>query len=195
MNLREHDASDGMKAWLSEDDTAALLDAAKNTEQEIAFALAVRCGLRSHEILDVAPTDVVESDAGTILVVPAGKGDKYREIPIPAALAKQISTVDDMRDAASDEPVISVTTTQSLRNWIQATRERLADEHDDDRWREVSFHDLRRTWATALSSRDVDPLIVCDWGGWSDLETFLDHYRGTHSPEAHQREREKVDWL
>jgi hypothetical protein len=38
-------------------------------------------------------------------------------------------------------------------------------------------------------------MVVCDWGGWNDLDTFLDHYRGTNSPEAQRREREKVDWL
>lgn len=195
MNLREHDDSDGMKVWLSEDDTTALLDAAKNTEREIAFALAARCGLRSHEILDVTPSHVVKSDAGTMLTVPSGKGDKYRETPIPTALAKQTQTVDEMRDADSGDPIISVTTTQSLRNWIQTAREQLADDLDDDRWRQVSFHDLRRTWATSLAEQDVDPLIVCDWGGWSDLDTFLDHYRGVYSPEAQRRERGKVDWL
>ena len=195
MNLREHETSDGMKAWLSDDDVAALLDVARDTEQEVAFSLAARCGLRSHEVLDVAPSHVVETDAGTMLTVPSGKGDKYRETPIPRALAKQVRTIDDMRDAGSDEPIISVTTTQSLRNWIQNARETLAEQGGDERWLHVSFHDLRRTWATSLASRDVDPLIVCDWGGWSDLDTFLEHYRGVYSPEAQQRERAKVDWL
>jgi len=195
MNLREHDTSDGMKVWLSDDDVDALIDAASDTEQEIAFSLAARCGLRSHEVLDVAPSHVVDTDAGTMLTVPSGKGDKYRETPIPDGLAKQLRTVDDMRDAGSDDPIISVTTTQSLRNWMSNTRQQLADDTDDDRWLHVSFHDLRRTWATSLASRDVDALIVCDWGGWSDLDTFLEHYRGVYSPEAQARERAKVDWL
>jgi integrase len=195
MNLREHDTSDGMKVWLSDDDVDALIDAASDTEQEIAFSLAARCGLRSHEVLDVTPSHVVDTDAGTMLTVPSGKGDKYRETPIPDGLAKQLRTVDDMRDADSDDPIISVTTTQSLRNWISNTRQQLADDTDDDRWLHVSFHDLRRTWATSLASRDVDALIVCDWGGWSDLDTFLEHYRGVYSPEAQARERAKVDWL
>ena len=195
MNLREHDTSDGMKVWLSDDDVDALIDAASDTEQEIAFSLAARCGLRSHEVLDVAPSHVVDTDAGTMLTVPSGKGDKYRETPIPDGLAKQLRTVDDMRDADSDDPIISVTTTQSLRNWMSNTRQQLADDTDDDRWLHVSFHDLRRTWATSLASRDVDALIVCDWGGWSDLDTFLEHYRGVYSPEAQARERAKVDWL
>jgi integrase len=195
MNLREHESSDGMKVWLSESDTETLLDAAGNTEQRIAFALGARCGLRSHEILEVSPNDIVSSDAGRMLKVEHGKGDKYRETPIPAELVRQIETVDDMRDKSSDTPVISVTTTQSLRNWIQSTREDLAEQTDDDRWNRLSLHDLRRTWATALASKDVDPLIVCDWGGWNDLETFLEHYKGVYSPEAQRRERDKVSWL
>jgi len=35
-------------------------------------------------------------------------------------------------------------------------------------------------------------MVVCDWGGWNDLDTFLDHYRGTHTSEAQRRERQKV---
>ena len=27
-------------------------------------------------------------------------------------------------------------------------------------------------------------MVVCGWGDWNDLDTFLDHYRGTHTPEA-----------
>ena len=184
-----------MKVWLSESDTEALLDAAGNTEQRIAFALGVRCGLRSHEILEVTPDDVVQTDAGRMLIVEHGKGDKYRETPIPSDLVRQIEAVDDMRDESSDTPVISVTTTQSLRNWIQSTRERLAEQTDDDRWNHLSLHDLRRTWATALGSKEVDPLIICQWGGWNDLETFLEHYKGAYSPEAQRRGRNKVGWL
>jgi hypothetical protein len=29
-----------------------------------------------------------------------------------------------------------------------------------------------------IASDDIDPLLVCNWGGWNDLEAFLDHYRG-----------------
>lgn len=45
-------------------------------------------------------------------------------------------------------------------------------------WAHLSMHDLRRTWATSLKGEDVDAMIGCDWGGWSDLERFLEHYRG-----------------
>jgi integrase len=86
-----------------------------------------------------------------------------------------------------------VESTRTLRRWAEYAVAEVDD--DDPGWQHLSPHDLRRTWATALASADVDPSLVCDWGGWDDLETFLDHYRGTFSPEAQQREREKVDRL
>jgi len=184
-----------MKCWLSENDVEELIKAADGTERQIAFALAARCGLRSHEVLDVAPNDVVDTDAGQMLKIEHGKGDKSRETPIPSQLATRIETVDDVRDDPSSSSILSVTSTQALRKWIKRTRATCADKTGDDRWNQVSMHDLRRTWATNLGSQDVDPLIVIDWGGWSDLETFLEHYRGTYSPEAQRRERGKVDWL
>jgi hypothetical protein len=47
---------------------------------------------------------------------------------------------------------------------------------------------------TPLRSKDVDAMVVCDWGGCDDLETFLDHYQGTHSPEAQLRERKSISF-
>ena len=195
MNCEPHDNSDSMMVWLSEDDVGQLLDAAKDTERRIAFALGCKCGLRSAEILDLSPDDLVDSDVGHMLIIEDGKGDKYRETPIPNQLVTQIETIDDYRDESSESPILSVENTNSLRYWIKSTREELVEETGDDRWNYVSMHDLRRTWATSLASKDVDPLIVCDWGGWDDLDTFLQHYRGTYSPEAQRRERDKVDWL
>ncbi len=195
MNTTPHDNQEGRKVWLSEDDVDLLLDAAKDTERRIAFALGCQSGLRSAEILDATPNDVVDTQAGHMLKVRHGKGDKYRETPIPNQLVTQINTIDDYRDESSDKPIISVDGTNSLRYWIKTTREQLAEQTEDDRWHFVSMHDLRRTWATSLASKDVDPLIVCDWGGWNDLDTFLEHYRGSYSPEAQKRERAKVDWL
>jgi len=195
VNCEPHDNSDSMMVWLSEDDVDQLLDAAKDTERRVAFALGARCGLRSHEILEVSPDDLVDTQAGHMLIVKHGKGDKYRETPIPNQLVTQIETIDDYRDDSSDSPILSVDNTNSLRYWIKTTREQLAEETGDDRWHYVSMHDLRRTWATSLDNKSVDAMVVCDWGGWNDLETFLDHYRGTNSPEAQRRERDKVDWL
>lgn len=124
-----------------------------------------------------------------------GKGDQFRETPVPRDLATTINTIDDYRNASSSSPLIEVSSTRSLRRWIRSAADQLREETDGRGWEYLAFHDLRRTWATALSSTNVDPLLVCDWGGWNDLETFLDHYRGSFSPEAQKRERGKVSWL
>ncbi|APW99383.1 integrase [Halobiforma lacisalsi AJ5] len=195
MNLQQHEKRDDMKVWLSQDEVTALLEAADDTQQRIAFALGARCGLRSHEVLDVAPEDVVDTDAGTMLRIWHGKGDQFRETPVPQELATTIRTIDDYRDASASSSLVEVSSTRSLRRWLRSAADQLYDETGDAGWSHLGFHDLRRTWATALASADVDPLLVCDWGGWNDLETFLEHYRGSYSPEAQQRERSKVEWL
>nr|WP_231588001.1 site-specific integrase [Halostagnicola sp. A56] len=184
-----------MKVWLSQTEVEQLLEATDGTQQRIAFELGARCGLRSHEVLDVAPDDIVDTEAGTMLRVWHGKGDKFRETPVPRDLATTIETIDDYRDAPGGKALVEITSTRSLRRWLRAAADQLRDETGDAGWNHLGYHDLRRTWATALASDDVDPLLVCDWGGWNDLETFLEHYRGSYSPEAQQRERKKVDWL
>jgi len=194
MNLADYDSEDGKKVWLSQRETDTLLSEAGGAEQRIALALGARCGLRSAEVVDVAPQDIVETDAGRMLRVWDGKGSKYRETPIPPNLATTIETVGDVRDEPEDAPVVDVST-RTLRRWVSSVAEKREEATGDRGWSFLGFHDLRRTWATSLRSADVDAMVVCDWGGWDDLETFLDHYRGTATPEAQLREREKVGWL
>ena len=194
MNLREHENSDSMKVWLSESEIDAMLASVTDTKRRIALGLGVRCGLRSKEWLDVKPEHVVDTDASTMLRVWDGKGSKYRETPIPTSLATRIRTVGDIGDGPS-EPVLDVTTTRALRGWINDVGKDMAESTGDPGWLELSTHDLRRTWATTLADHDVDALVALSWGGWSDLDTFLNHYKGPYSPAAMQENREKVDWL
>jgi integrase len=193
MNLQQHNKRDAMKVWLSKQEVNELLEQPDRVEIEIAFGLSARCGLRSQEILDVLPTHVKDTGAGKMLVVPSGKGDKYRETPIDGRLAGQIRTIESMK--GSDETVVPVESTAALRKWIKHSRERLAKETDNERWNHVSMHDLRRSWATLLESAGVDSRLVMKWGGWSNIDTYYQHYQGAHSPEAQKRERDKVEWL
>ena len=112
-----------------------------------------------------------------------------------------ITTAADFREEPDHWPIVQSTgaskkvSTRTLRRWIADAAAAMVEQTDDDGWAQLSFHDLRRSWATNLAAAGVDPILVLDVGGWSDLETFLDHYRGSYSPEAHRRERQKVDWL
>ena len=194
MLTEEHEEDTGRRVWLSEQEVNDLLALPEDQQRRIALALGSRCGLRSHEIVKVAPKHVVDTEAGTMLTVPEGKGDKYRETPIPEALAASIRSIGQFRDAPEDTPVVGKAT-RTLRRWIQEYRENMAEETDDDRWLYLSTHDLRRTWAGQLANADVDETVALRWGGWNDLETFLNHYRGEATAKAQKRERAKVDWL
>ena len=200
MFTQDHDDRDDKKVWLGSGEVDQLLEAAEGPNQRLAYSLGVRCGLRSEEVTRVTPKDVVDTDAGPMLIVHEGKGDKYRETPVPADVKNTIETAADYREEPENYPIVTSqspdkgVTTRTLRRWIESTANQLA-EVNDPRWQYLTFHDLRRTWATQLKGAEVDALLVCDWGGWEDLETFLEHYRGTYAPDVQKREREKVDWL
>lgn len=200
MNLVDYPDSDGMKVWLDRSEVDLLLDEASDTEQKVAFLLAVRSGLRVSEIVGtgprpgVRPSDVVETTAGPRVRLWKAKGDKNRETPAPPELVHTVDAYADARPESSGEPLVS-RASRTVERWVSRAADRLADRTGDDGWRYLTPHDLRRTWATLLAAEDVDPLLVCDWGGWEDIEVFLEHYRGSYSPEVQRRELQKVEWL
>jgi hypothetical protein len=67
--------------------------------------------------------------------------------------------------------------TPSVRRWVKEAAEVVAEEIDDERWLDVSSHDLRRSWATYhLVERQVDVRTMMSIGGWSDysaIEPYL----------------------
>lgn len=194
MQLRDHPEHDGKRVWLLEDETEQLLKNVGDIEREIALALAARCGLRTQEVVDVMPEDVVDGHAGTMLRVWDGKGNKYRETPIPDRLTDKIDAYTQMRDAGMDTPVIN-RSTRTLRKWITDARNDMHDETGDEGWRFLSMHDLRRSWGQQLVESDVEPGMVMLWGGWDNWDTFREHYLGQYSAQKQQEERAKVGFL
>lgn len=104
---------DGLKVWLSQDEVEQLIEAADDTQKRLAFSLGARCGLRSNEIVNVAPEHLADTQAGWMLRVWEGKS-KPRETPVPENLATTIRTVADVRDVPDDEPLIE-RSTRTLR--------------------------------------------------------------------------------
>jgi len=195
MMTEEYEDQDGRRVWLSRDEVDVLLEVVDDPLRKVAFRLAAECGLRTHEIVAVTPDHVVDGgEAGQMLVVPEGKGEKYREAPIPDSLADLVDAAASFGGVDADEVLVD-RSTRALRNWVEAARGELADGTGEDRWRYLTFHDLRRTWAGQLANADVDETIALRWGGWNDLDTFLNHYRGDATEKAQARERAKVEWL
>lgn len=185
------DEKDGFRIWLDQSEVTELLSRTEGQTEELAFTLGVRSGLRCKEIVSVQAKDVVDTSAGPRVRVYNSKGKEYRETPTTESVRSTAQTFAELKG----EDALLV---DHSKRWVQRHLDRVTDElaeETDEMWRHVTPHDLRRTWATALAGADIDPLLVCDWGGWSDLETFLEHYRGTYSPDVQRRELQKVPWL
>ena len=140
------------------------------------------------------PRDVVRGDetGRWFLRIPEGKGAKERQTPMPGNLAGSLQTL--AGDLDPDDRVLDVTT-RTLRRWVNRAAEQRAADENDDRWRYVGPHDLRRTWGHLMLEAEVLPSVLMQWGGWEDYETFQKHYLGKHSEEVQAREAGKVEWL
>ena len=185
------DGKDGYRIWLDLDETDQLLAAADSRKERTAFALGVRSGLRVQEIVSLEAKDVVSTSAGPRVRVRESKGRRYRETPTTKDILAMAETIADLQ--GPETPLVD----HSAR-WVQrhldSVSEQLAEEHDE-MWQYVTPHDLRRSWATLMSADIDDPLLIMDFGGWEDIDTFLEHYRGSYSPAVQRRELSKVDWL
>jgi len=192
MRLKDYNSKSGKRVWLSEKEIQTLLDHqdANHPEMNAGLILAARCGLRRREIVDVKPTDLVDTSHGRIVRVWEGKGDKYREVPCP----DQLATVALGMSKAPDASLVTVDPS-TIYDWVQRAAQRVRADTQDDAWQYVGPHDLRRSWGVRLLEAGVLPSVVMDWGGWTDWQTFRNHYLAEFSPEALRRERGKVDWL
>jgi len=191
----EYDDQDGRRVWLSREEVDALLEVVDDPLWKVAFRLAADVASGLTRLLGVTPDNVVDGgEAGQMLDVPEGKGEKYREAPIPDSLADLVDAAASFGGVNGDEVLVE-RSTRALRNWVETAREELASTTGEDRWEYLTFHDLRRTWAGQLANADVDQTVALRWGGWNDLDTFLNHYRGEATEKAQAMERGKVEWL
>jgi len=184
------ETDDGYRIWLDLDETDQLLAAADSREERIAFALGVRSGLRVQEIVDVEAKDVVSTSAGPRVRVWHSKGKQYRETPTTKDILAMAETVADLQ---GEETRLVDHSTRWVQRHLDSVTAELGD--GDEMWQYVTPHDLRRSWATLMSADIDDPLLIMDFGGWEDIETFLEHYRGSYSPAVQRRELANVDWL
>jgi len=194
MKLQDYDAKDGKKVWLDADEIDEFLEAADGTEQRIAFGFLARSGMRVSEAIAITPADVVSTPAGERARIWDGKGDKFRETPVPDDLRATVDAFADVRDESADTPLVDKSA-RTVERWVTRAAERRLATTGDDGWQYLGPHDLRRSWGTLLVQNDVEPGLVMTWGGWDNWETFREHYLGAYSVDAERRQLEKVDWL
>jgi integrase len=95
---------------------------------------------------------------------------------MPEAIDDDVHKYSRERDLDRTGPWVQAST-PSVRRWIKEASQQLGERRDDERWRDVSSHDLRRSWATYhLVERQVDVRTMMAVGGWSDysaIEPYL----------------------
>jgi len=194
MRLDDYNTKDGKRVWLTAEEIQMLIDQAESPTQEIAFTLGGRAGLRREEIVSVTRNDFTHGPEGFVRVWgDYAKRDKYREAPIPNNFESYVKGL--TVDQPPDDPVVDVSGSTVYR-WVRRASERLQAQTNDKGWSYLGVHDLRRSWGGHLLwNCGVLPAVVMEFGGWSDWETFEEHYLGEITPEAQQRERSKIDYV
>jgi len=182
--VRLDDSGDVTKCWLSPDELGRLERTAGQDgwEREVAVQLMGRCGFRASEVTYPGDEHLRWSDDGDCWLVEVrgkntkGGNPKVRDAWMPEAVADDIHKFSRERGLDASEAWVGAST-PSVRRWVKEATEVVAAEIDDDRWLEVSSHDLRRSWATFhLVERQVDVRTMMSIGGWSDysaIEPYL----------------------
>lgn len=183
--VRIDDSNAVTKCWLSPEELEQIERAAGDGwtwEREIAMQLMGRCGLRADEVDYAGPAELRWSDDGDCWLFEVrgkntkGGKPKIRDAWMPDDVQEDIHKYARERDIREGEPWVGAATS-SVRRWVKDASKRVCDETKDERWRHVSSHDLRRSWATYhLVERQVDVRTMMAVGGWSDysaIEPYL----------------------
>lgn len=183
--VRVDDSGSVTKCWLDRDEVSQLEDAAARTDwkREIAVQLMSRCGLRADEVTYPGDVELRWSETGEVwLFEVRGKNTrggtlKLRDAWMPEAVEANVRRFSRERGRETSASWVQASTS-SIRRWVKEAAVTVAQEAvQPERWRQVSSHDLRRSWATYhLVERQVDVRTMMAIGGWSDysaIEPYL----------------------
>jgi len=83
MMTEQYDDREGRRVWFSRDEVDAVIEVVDRV-QKVVFRLAAECELRTHETVELTADHVVDGgEAGKMLVVSAGDGEKIRRRRFP----------------------------------------------------------------------------------------------------------------
>jgi len=182
--VRIDDSDPVVKCWLSPDELDHLerTAGAAGWEREIAMQLMGRCGLRVSEVSYPGTEELRWSENGKIWLFEIqgkntkGGGRKTRDAWMPENVADDVHKYTRERSLSKTDPWVNAST-PSIRRWVKEATQAIADKTGNERWKSVSSHDLRRSWATYhLVERQVDVRTMMAIGGWNDysaIEPYL----------------------
>jgi len=151
---------------------------AADWSRELAIQLMGRAGLRADEVRYPTPSGLRWSESGQCWLVEvrgkdtSGGEGKIRDVWLPDQVAQNIQRYISERGIGEHEELVGVSTS-SVRRWVRESAEEIADDGHGERWREVSSHDLRRSWATYhIVESGVNVRTMMSLGGWSSYSAI-----------------------
>lgn len=179
--VRIDDSEEHAKCWLDYPGEIQQVESRareRDWEQEIAIQLMARVGCRASGVLSARPSGLRwNSDGDYWEIEVRGKNTKggektVRDSYVPERVKENLDRYASERDIDDDEPYVSKSES-TVRRWVDELTDDISDETDNDRWRHVSSHDLRRSWATHnLVEQDVPVRVMMAIGGWSSYDAI-----------------------
>jgi integrase/recombinase XerD len=149
----------------------------ENLQERVILSLAYGCGLRAMELSSVNLDDIHLRDS--ILIVPQGKGNKRRVVPMSERVQQDIQNyIDNERDLyIKDEAELALLLNikgkrlrhYTARKFLQHMVERTGEEAIISK--NIALHNLRHSIATHLLEQGVSLEQVRNFLGHSHLET------------------------
>jgi integrase len=199
--VRIDDSTENTKCWIDcPNEVRTLEDYARDCDwqQEIAIQLMVRVGCRASGVLTATPSGLRWNSEGEYWELEVrGKntkgGDKtVRDAYVPTKVKENLDRYASERDIEDNEPYVDASVS-TVRRWVRKLTNEIAGDTGNERWFEVSSHDLRRSWATHhLVEKDVAVRVMMEIGGWSSYEA-IEPYLTKPTPEKIGEELTKVD--
>jgi len=190
MRLEATGKEDQYKVWMTDDELDDLERVAASQRDYVIIRLGGRVGLRAFEVPQVKPEHVKRTDGGEHyrLRVPEGKDTangtgKPRDAYLPTDVEGDLHRLQTAANVGRDEPFVDLTE-RGVRDVVKRTAERAAEETEDDDFRYVSSHDLRRRFAQRLLvDEQVNPRVVMQVGGWGSFAA-IEPYLNAPTPQV-----------
>lgn len=179
--VRIDDQDDETKCWLDyPTEVQTLEESARDRDwtQEIAIQLMARVGCRASGVLTARPENLrCNSDGEYWELTVKGKNTKggektIRDAYVPEKVKENLDRYASERNISDDEPYVDASVS-SVRRWVRELTDMIAEDTGNERWYEVSSHDLRRSWATYyLVEKNVAVRVMMEIGGWNSYEAI-----------------------
>jgi len=179
MRLESTAREEVYKVWITDEELRELRRASANHRDDLVIQLGGYVGLRAFEVPQIRQKHVKRTEDGEHyrLRVPKGKdtsgnGGKPRDAYLPQDVESDIHRYLNAENIGRNEPLVDLSE-RGVRDIVKRTANQVAEETDDNDFRYLSSHDLRRRFAQRLLvDRQMNPRVVMQVGGWDSFQAI-----------------------